>query len=294
MSLAGSRSGPPLATFQAVAQQVADVYVASRTLHLATVSACWRLDAGMDGPATLAWRGTGARKRRHGRCGPVITCTADGHGRDLPAAPLLGTGQRPGAIPRRGRVPTGAAGMFIELTERQAELRDELRGYFAGLLSPAERAELLTERHGASTATWSAGWAATDGSGWAGLPSTAGAASARSNSRSSRTRRPAPTSRCPPSPCRPSARCLQHHGTARQKELFLPRILAGEVHFAIGYTEPDAGTDLAALRTRAVRRRGLRGRRPEDIPARAPTRPTTSRLACRPARTDPGTRESPS
>jgi 3-oxo-4-pregnene-20-carboxyl-CoA dehydrogenase alpha subunit len=44
--------GRPLATFQAVAQQVADVYAAARTLHLATVSACWRLDVGRDaGPA---------------------------------------------------------------------------------------------------------------------------------------------------------------------------------------------------------------------------------------------------
>ena len=44
-------------------------------------------------------------------------------------------------------------------------------------------------------------------------------------------------------------------GTARekQKELFLGRILAGDVHFAIGYTEPDAGTDLASLRTTARR-----------------------------------------
>ena len=46
---------------------------------------------------------------------------------------------------------------------------------------------------------------------------------------------------------------LQAHGTAGQKDFFLPRILAGEVHFAIGYTEPEAGTDLAALRTTAVR-----------------------------------------
>src|SRR5262249_29957744 len=36
--------GRPLATFQAVAQQIADVYIASRTLHLATLSACWRLE----------------------------------------------------------------------------------------------------------------------------------------------------------------------------------------------------------------------------------------------------------
>jgi 3-oxo-4-pregnene-20-carboxyl-CoA dehydrogenase alpha subunit len=40
--------GRPLATFQAVAQQIADVYAAARTLHLATVSACWRLDTGRD------------------------------------------------------------------------------------------------------------------------------------------------------------------------------------------------------------------------------------------------------
>jgi 3-oxo-4-pregnene-20-carboxyl-CoA dehydrogenase beta subunit len=46
---------------------------------------------------------------------------------------------------------------------------------------------------------------------------------------------------------------LQAHGTAGQKAFFLPRILAGELHFAIGYTEPGAGTDLAALATRAVR-----------------------------------------
>jgi 3-oxo-4-pregnene-20-carboxyl-CoA dehydrogenase alpha subunit len=36
--------GRPLAAFQAVAQQIADVYAAARTVHLATVSACWRLD----------------------------------------------------------------------------------------------------------------------------------------------------------------------------------------------------------------------------------------------------------
>src|SRR5918995_4159865 len=46
---------------------------------------------------------------------------------------------------------------------------------------------------------------------------------------------------------------LMRFGSDEQKEQFLPRILAGEVHFAIGYTEPAAGTDLASLRTRAVR-----------------------------------------
>ncbi|WP_030726125.1 acyl-CoA dehydrogenase family protein [Streptomyces sp. NRRL S-237] len=46
---------------------------------------------------------------------------------------------------------------------------------------------------------------------------------------------------------------LMKYGTQEQKDYFLPRILAGDVVFAIGYSEPEAGTDLAALRTRAVR-----------------------------------------
>lgn len=47
---------------------------------------------------------------------------------------------------------------------------------------------------------------------------------------------------------------IMRFGTDAQKEYFLPRIAAGELHFAIGYSEPEAGTDLAGLRTRAVRR----------------------------------------
>ena len=45
--------GRPLAAFQAVSQQIADVYIASRTLHLATLSACWRLAEGRDAAADL-------------------------------------------------------------------------------------------------------------------------------------------------------------------------------------------------------------------------------------------------
>ncbi|MFC8129462.1 acyl-CoA dehydrogenase family protein [Streptomyces sp. NPDC057302] len=46
---------------------------------------------------------------------------------------------------------------------------------------------------------------------------------------------------------------LMKYGTEEQKASFLPRILSGDLVFAIGYSEPSAGTDLASLRTRAVR-----------------------------------------
>jgi alkylation response protein AidB-like acyl-CoA dehydrogenase len=46
---------------------------------------------------------------------------------------------------------------------------------------------------------------------------------------------------------------ILQYGSDAHKEFFIPRILAGECHFAIGYSEPGAGTDLAALRTTAVR-----------------------------------------
>ncbi|MDH6218930.1 acyl-CoA dehydrogenase family protein [Streptomyces pseudovenezuelae] len=46
---------------------------------------------------------------------------------------------------------------------------------------------------------------------------------------------------------------IMQFGSEEQKAYFLPKVLAGEIDFAIGYSEPDAGTDLAALKTRAVR-----------------------------------------
>ena len=46
---------------------------------------------------------------------------------------------------------------------------------------------------------------------------------------------------------------LMNFGTEQQKEFFLPKILKGDLHFCIGYSEPGSGTDLASLQTRAVR-----------------------------------------
>lgn len=46
---------------------------------------------------------------------------------------------------------------------------------------------------------------------------------------------------------------LIRYGSPAQQAAFLPRIVAGELNFAVGYTEAEAGTDLASLTTRAVR-----------------------------------------
>ena len=46
---------------------------------------------------------------------------------------------------------------------------------------------------------------------------------------------------------------IMRHGTEQNKREFLPGIARGEIVFALGYSEPNAGTDLASLRTRAVR-----------------------------------------
>jgi alkylation response protein AidB-like acyl-CoA dehydrogenase len=44
---------------------------------------------------------------------------------------------------------------------------------------------------------------------------------------------------------------IMRYGTEAQKAEILPKILKGEMHFSIGYSEPDSGTDLASLKTRA-------------------------------------------
>jgi alkylation response protein AidB-like acyl-CoA dehydrogenase len=46
---------------------------------------------------------------------------------------------------------------------------------------------------------------------------------------------------------------IMRFGTDEQKAFYLPRIAGGRLHFSIGYSEPEAGTDLASLTTRAVR-----------------------------------------
>ena len=143
--------------------------------------------------------------------------------------------------------------MSLELSAAQQALQAELRDYFTGLMSPAERAAMVTDRHGRAYRDMVRrmgrdGWL---GLGWPveyggrGLGPVEQQIFVNEAARAD-VQLPAVT-------LQTVGPTLQAHGTTEQKDFFLPRILAGEIHFAIGYTEPDAGTDLAALRTRAVR-----------------------------------------
>ncbi|WP_328478131.1 acyl-CoA dehydrogenase family protein [Actinoplanes sp. NBC_00393] len=143
--------------------------------------------------------------------------------------------------------------MFIDLNEEQRELRDELRAYLREVLTPAQRAVLLRERHGRAHRDLVARLGR---DGWLGLgfPQRYGGRGLGPAEQqifvNEAARADVPL---PAVTLQTVAPTLLAHGTDEQKDFFLPRILAGELHFAIGYTEPEAGTDLAALRTRAVR-----------------------------------------
>jgi len=142
--------------------------------------------------------------------------------------------------------------MFIDLTDGQAALRDELREYFGGLLTPQEREVLVTDRQGpvyreVVRRIGRDGWL---GVGWPTEYGGRGLGQVEQQifvNEAARADVPLPGVTL-----QTVGPALQAHGTSEQKDFFMPRILAGEVHFAIGYTEPEAGTDLASLRTRAV------------------------------------------
>jgi alkylation response protein AidB-like acyl-CoA dehydrogenase len=142
--------------------------------------------------------------------------------------------------------------VFIDLTDGQRALRDELRGYFATLVTAQERTAMRTDRHGAA---YRAVVRRLGRDGWLGVGwpvEYGGRGFGRIEQQifvNEAARADVPL---PAVTLQTVGPTLQQHGTPGQKARFLPAILAGEVHFAIGYTEPDAGTDLASLRTRAV------------------------------------------
>jgi len=143
--------------------------------------------------------------------------------------------------------------MEIGYTPEQLALRQELRDYYGRLLTPEVERE-LAESHGIGPAVRrvvkqmaSDGWL---GIGWP----TAYGGQGRSAieqfiffDESMRCGAPVPMLTI-----NTVGPTIMNFGSDEQKAFFLPRILAGDIHFCIGYTEPNAGTDLASLQTRGV------------------------------------------
>jgi alkylation response protein AidB-like acyl-CoA dehydrogenase len=142
--------------------------------------------------------------------------------------------------------------MYIGYNEEQEALRTELRAYYDKLLTPDVRAA-LREGQGVGEAMRAVvrqmgtdGWL---GIGW---PTEYGGQGRSSIEQfiffDESMRAGAPVPMLTTNTVGPT---IYREGSQEQKDFFLPKILKGELHFCIGYTEPNAGTDLAALQTRA-------------------------------------------
>ncbi|MFI6278554.1 acyl-CoA dehydrogenase family protein [Streptomyces sp. NPDC050988] len=161
--------------------------------------------------------------------------------------------------------------MHLAPTERQRRLRAELRTYFRDLMPdgpppPADADADAASASASASASVSGGPGASErqrallrrigADGWLGLgwPVAYGGQGRGADEQfvffDEAYRAGAPVSMVTLNTVGPT---LMKYGTEEQKEYFLPRILRGELVFAIGYSEPSAGTDLASLRTRAVR-----------------------------------------
>jgi 3-oxocholest-4-en-26-oyl-CoA dehydrogenase alpha subunit len=147
--------------------------------------------------------------------------------------------------------------VHLTYTPEQEKLREELREYFDALMTPERHAAL---RHGGGdygdgaayreivrqlgadgwlTLSWPAAYGGRDATVTDQLIFTDEAAAAGVPVPFLTINTVGPT--------------IMRFGTDEQKSFYLPRIAAGELHFSIGYSEPEAGTDLAGLRTTAVR-----------------------------------------
>jgi len=142
--------------------------------------------------------------------------------------------------------------MYIDLTPEQKALRATLRDYFNVLMTPSLRASLRGMEGGTSyretiRQIGKDGWL---GLGW---PREFGGGGRTMVEQliflEEQRRAGAPFPFVTVSTVGPALIAL---GSEQQKAEFLPRILAGECHFSIGYSEPSAGTDLASLTTMAV------------------------------------------
>ncbi|MEE4660550.1 MAG: acyl-CoA dehydrogenase family protein, partial [Halieaceae bacterium] len=141
--------------------------------------------------------------------------------------------------------------MFVDYTDSQRALRKELRSYFTKLVKPEYREELRSAE-GGDLYKDLIRQQGKDGMLALGWPEEYGGRGLNQSEQLIRYEEAllagAPTPFVTLNTVGPA---VIDHGTDEQKKRFLPGIASGELHFAIGYSEPAAGTDLAALATRA-------------------------------------------
>jgi alkylation response protein AidB-like acyl-CoA dehydrogenase len=143
--------------------------------------------------------------------------------------------------------------MYLAETPEQQALRKELREYFASMLTPEVRAELGESGEGRPLFRELVRKLGADG--WLGLgwPKEFGGQGRPATDQfimfDEIQRAHAPFPFVTVNTVGPA---IMAHGTQAQKDQYLTGILQGEINFAIGYTEPEAGTDLASLKCSAV------------------------------------------
>lgn len=143
--------------------------------------------------------------------------------------------------------------MHLAETPEQQALRKELREYFAAMLTPEVRDRLGD--HGVGSPEFRRLIRTMGADGWLGLgwPTEFGGQGRPATDQFilfdevQRARAPFPFVTV-----NTVGPALMAHGTEEQKARYLPGILGGELNFAIGYTEPEAGTDLASDRKSVV------------------------------------------
>lgn len=144
--------------------------------------------------------------------------------------------------------------LHLEETEEHQALRRELRGYFGDLLTGEVREDLADKDRSPATVRRLVRQMGTDGYLGVGWPEEYGGGGKGPSAQlvffDEVMRAGAPYPLVTINTVGPA---LMRYATDEQKRKFLPGVISGEIHFAIGYTEPQAGTDLASLRTRAVR-----------------------------------------
>jgi len=144
--------------------------------------------------------------------------------------------------------------VYIAYDEKQQALRAEVRAYYSKLLTPETRAALKAEAGTGPVHREIVGQMGRDGWLTIGWPEEHGGRGYSAVEQfimfDESVACGAPIPMLTINTVGPT---LMQYGTPEQKEFFLPKISRGEITFCIGYSEPDAGTDLASLATRAVR-----------------------------------------